>query len=164
MVSKALRLNPARPFGPEAGRRQKAMDRCVFPVPTPPTNTTLAASATKRQSKTCRTASTVEVGLRLEREGVQRLQPREAGNPGCGVGCGAPGVRSPPDAPAAPANRPAPDAGGRPARPTAASATRPSTGTGSSGPRPDAGVWRSRWPSSSPPPARHTPTASARAR
>ena len=33
------------------------MDRCVFPVPTPPTNTTLEASATKRQSKTCRVAS-----------------------------------------------------------------------------------------------------------
>ena len=44
------------PCSPTASLAQRVSQR-VVPVPTSPTNTMLAASATKRQSKTCRTAS-----------------------------------------------------------------------------------------------------------
>ena len=82
----------------------------------------------------------VEVRLRLEREGVQRLQHREAGILDAALDAALPAagdlqmrqLR----------RRPVPDAGGRPARPGAATATRPSTGTASSGPRPDAAARR----------------------
>ena len=80
------------------------MDRCVFPVPTPPTNTTLEASATKRQSKTCRTASRSRSGCASNEKASSVFSIGKRAS-WMGVGCGAPGVRSPPGASTAPGSR-----------------------------------------------------------
>ena len=55
------------------------MDRCVLPVPTPPTSTTLAASATKPQSNTWRIASRSRSGCASNEKASSVFQHREAG-------------------------------------------------------------------------------------
>ena len=91
--------------GSRTGSWPRAMDACVFPVPTPTTRPTLTASATKPQPKTWRIVSRSRSRCASKRRD-QVLQHRGSGPPGCGAGCGAPGVPSPPS------TRPAPAASG----------------------------------------------------